>query len=73
MKIRGVADIQCMVIYKSTVYIKFVAAKTEEMHALRNMIKELFTRMQKDDDALTVKETLGEAIWSNLEELPAMK
>eukprot|EP00957_Ditylum_brightwellii_P143209 10911811-Ditylum_brightwellii.AAC.1 len=37
------------------------------------MFKELFTRMQREDNTLTIKETMGEATWSNPEELPAGK
>eukprot|EP00957_Ditylum_brightwellii_P142845 10884085-Ditylum_brightwellii.AAC.1 len=73
MKIRGASDVQHTVTYKTPVYIKFVVVETEKIHPLRNMFKELFTRMQRDDDTLTIRETLGKAIWSNPKELPAGK
>eukprot|EP00957_Ditylum_brightwellii_P181762 13846715-Ditylum_brightwellii.AAC.1 len=73
LKIRGATDVQCTVTYKTPVHIKFVIVKAKERYPLRNTFKELFTRMQREDDTLTIKEIMGEATWSNPEELPAGK
>eukprot|EP00957_Ditylum_brightwellii_P128095 9769934-Ditylum_brightwellii.AAC.2 len=73
MKIRGAENVQCSLTYTTPVFLELLVTKTEEIYPLRTKFKELITRIQKDDDSFSIKETLGEDIWTNPEELSSRK
>eukprot|EP00957_Ditylum_brightwellii_P118240 9018390-Ditylum_brightwellii.AAC.1 len=69
----GAEDVSKSITYKTLVMIAFEVIKPKEVYPLRKKLMELFERFQEDDTFLTIKETLGDNIWSKPDEIPSGK
>eukprot|EP00957_Ditylum_brightwellii_P094144 7167773-Ditylum_brightwellii.AAC.1 len=71
MQHQGIADIQHTVPYETLISIEFKVGKHEYSFPIRKKLADLFQRIKRIDEHACLKESLGESVWSDIEDLPA--
>eukprot|EP00957_Ditylum_brightwellii_P042822 3241656-Ditylum_brightwellii.AAC.1 len=67
---QGAAGIQQTGTYKTPVSIKFEVGKQERSFPIRKKLADLFQRIKRIDEHACLTESLGDRVWSDMEDLP---